>query len=86
MNDVDKVKGLNIGTVSQNAPQYCEFAAAIAEVQRNEIKNHLMECKFTAVIVDGSIDSSITEMKWYIFRHTRMVLLKQTLCTAAKYS
>ena len=30
-------------------------------MQRNEIKIHLMECKFAAVMVDGNTDNSITE-------------------------
>ena len=54
------MKGLNIGTLYWNAPQSHEFAAAIAEVQRIEIKNHLIKCTVAAVI-DRSTESSITE-------------------------
>ena len=39
---------------------YNEFSNAIAEVQHDEIQNHLAECKFISVIIDGSMDSSIT--------------------------
>ena len=37
------------------------FADAIAEVQRDQIRKHLAASKFVSVIVDGSMDSSITD-------------------------
>ena len=58
---MDVVKGLNIGKVYRNPKKCCEFAAAIAEVQHNEISKNLAECNFVSVIVDGSMDSSITD-------------------------
>ena len=60
-NDLDVVKGLNIGKVYRNSKKCCEFRAAIAQVQCNESSNHIAECKFVAVIVDGSMNSSITD-------------------------
>ena len=50
-----------MGKVYQNSPKCREFAAAIAQVQRNEIASHLAHCKFVAVLVDGSMDSASTD-------------------------
>ena len=61
MNELDVVKGLSIGKVYRNPKNCREFAAAIAEVQRNEISKNLAECNFVSVIVDRSMDSSITD-------------------------
>ena len=61
LNDLDVVKGLNIGKVYRTPGKAREFAAAIADVQRSDITDHLAKCKFVAVIVDGSMDSSITD-------------------------
>ena len=60
MSEVDEVKGLNIGKVYRSSCMYNEFSNAIAEVQCDEIQKHLTECKLISVIVDGSMDSSIT--------------------------
>ena len=60
MSEVDEVKGLNIGKVYRSSCMYNEFSNAIAEVQCDEIQKHLAESKFISVIVDGSMDSSIT--------------------------
>lgn len=59
--ELDEVKGLNVGTQYRNIPKCQEFASAIAEVQQLEMQNHLKQCKFAAVIVDGSTDSSSIE-------------------------
>ena len=62
MNQLDECKGLDIGkTYSSNVHKCYEFASAIAEVERNAIKEKLDICKFASVIVDGSMDSSITD-------------------------
>ena len=61
MNDLDAIKGLNIGKVYRSTEKCHDFTAAIAHVQHQEITNHLANCKFVAVIVDGSMDSSITD-------------------------
>ena len=63
MNELDKTKGiLNVKTkYSTNIHKCHEFASAIANVQREDIKKDIGECKFLSVIVDGSMDSSITD-------------------------
>ena len=61
LTDLDEVKGLNVGTSYQNHVQAKEFASAIADVQRREIRVNLEESKYATVIVNGSTDSSITE-------------------------
>ena len=62
MNQLDECKGLDIGkTYSSNVHKCYEFASAIAEVERNAIKEKLDICKFASVIVNGSMDSSITD-------------------------
>ena len=58
MAELDKIKGLNVGKAYCNSPQCREFAAAIPQVQRNEIAGHLANSKFVAVLVDGSMDSA----------------------------
>ena len=58
---MDEVKGLDIGKVYCSSEKYNEFSGAIAEVQCNEIRKLLVESKFVSVIVDGSMDSSITD-------------------------
>ena len=58
---MDEVKGLDTGKVYRSSEKYNEFSGAIAEVQRNEIRKLLVESKFVSVIVDGSMDSSITD-------------------------
>ena len=61
MNDLDVVRGLNIGKVYRTPGKAHEFAGAIAHVLQSDIANHLADCKFVAVIVHGSMDSSITD-------------------------
>ena len=61
MSELDEVKGLNIGQVYWSSQKCCEFADVIAEVQHNKVQKHLHDCKFVSVIVDGSMDSSITD-------------------------
>ena len=61
ISELDEVKGLHIGKVYHSSEKYNEFSGAIAEVQRNKICKLLVESKFVSVIVDGSMDSSITD-------------------------
>lgn len=62
MNELSKSNGLDVGDrYSMNVKTCSEFASAIANVQRNALQKHLQECKFVSVIVDGSMDSSITD-------------------------
>ena len=61
MSELDETKGLNIGTVYWRSQNCHEFADAIAEVQCNEVQEHLGDYKYVSVIVDGSMDSSITD-------------------------
>lgn len=62
MNELHKSNGLDVGDrYSTNVKNCTEFASAIADVQRNIIRDNLTRCKFVSVIVDGSMDSSITD-------------------------
>ena len=60
MSEVDEVKGLNIGKVYRSSHMCNAFSNAIVEVQHDVIQKHWTESKFISVIVDGSMDSSIT--------------------------
>ena len=61
LSELDEVKGLDVGKVYRSPVKCHEFADAIAEVQRDKIRKHLADSKFVSVIVDGSMDSSITD-------------------------
>ena len=62
MNELHKSNGLDVGDrYSMNVHNCTEFASAIADVQRNIIRDNLTRCKFVSVIVDGSMDNSITD-------------------------
>ena len=62
LNELDESKGLDIGKrYTTNVNKCNEFATAIAEVHRCEIRKHFESCNFVSVIVDGSLDSSFTE-------------------------
>ena len=69
ISELDEVKGLDTGKVYRSSEKYNEFSGAIAEVQRNEIRKLLVESKFVSMIVDGSMDSSITDNEM-IYIHT----------------
>ena len=62
MNELHKSSGLDVGECySTNVNNCVEFASAIADVQHGEIQDCLSKSKFVTVIVDGSMDSSITD-------------------------
>ena len=63
MNELDTMKGLLPpgAQYSANVNNCVEFTTAIADVQRKDIKEHLAQCNYLSVIVDGSIDSSTTD-------------------------
>ena len=61
MNELHKSSSLDVGEhYSTNVNNCVEFASAIADVQCGEIQDRLLKSKFVSVIVDGSMDSSIT--------------------------
>ena len=90
MSEVGEVKGLNIGKVYRSSCTYTEFSNAIAEVQRDIIQKHLAESKFISVIVDGSMDSSITNEMIYTqiciesTVHTNFIHYCQVQCGTAE--
>ena len=61
MNELDKTNGLDIEErYSTNVNKCYDFASAIADVQCNAIREHLGHSNFVSVIVDDSMDRSIT--------------------------
>ena len=62
MNELKKSNGLHVGDrYSTNVNNCTEFASAIADVQCKVIQERFTESNFVSIIVDGSIDSSITD-------------------------
>ena len=62
MNELDETKGLDIGDrYTTNVNKCHDSASAIADVQCTTIRENFEHCKFVSFIVDGSIDSSITD-------------------------
>ena len=62
MNELHKSNGLDGGDrYSMNVHNCTEFASAIADVQRNIIRDNLTRCKFVSASVDGSMDNSSTD-------------------------
>ena len=61
LNKLDVVKGLNTGKVYKTEVKAQEFAAVITHVLRTDVANYLANCKFVAVTVDSSMDSSVID-------------------------
>ena len=78
MNELDSMKGtLDTGTCySTNKHKCVEFVSAIADVQRKEICDNLSKCNFLSVLVDGSMDSAITDNKMVYVQYCQAGIIK----------
>ena len=70
-------KAMDLITTVQIINACAEFASAIAYVQHKVIQESFSESNFLSVIVDGSMDSSIT-MRWYTFILVKQAQYRQT--------
>jgi len=58
---LDKAKGLNIGTTYHNDKSARLFTQAIADTERDKVKTETEGSKFVSILSDGATDSSVTE-------------------------
>ena len=58
---LDKAKGLNIGTTYHNDKSARLLTQAIADTERNKVKTEIEGSKFVSILSDGATDSSVTE-------------------------
>ena len=79
LGELDVAKGLDSGNHYRNCFTCQEFTSAIADVQQAEIKKSLANSKFPSAIVDGSIDSSITENEMVYLQSCQYSAVKTTL-------
>lgn len=59
--NLNKAQGLDIGTTYLTNHSASEFSGFIAEAARNKLRKDIKDCRFLAVISDGSTDASYQE-------------------------
>ena len=91
MSELEEVKGLNTGKVYWRSQKGYAFADATAEVQHNKVQMCLGNCKFVLLIVDGSMDSCITDNEMIYIQtclesvtHTNVIHCCQVECGTAE--
>ena len=75
-NEMDIAKGLDIGEHYHSRKVCIEFTSATADMQRSEMWIYLGRCNFLSVIVDGSVDSSITHNEMVYIQSCQKQIIK----------